>query len=161
LKKAAGRVPGGERGEYVVSEHARAVMQLLARLKRNDEVARGAVGDVPSYGEKWMEGREGMLEGLPEVFRESEGGRMWREWTQKAMGALDMTGFEHGKYDHEKLFGERGVVTMVTELFCKVSDERLWREDQEGVRELMSSGADSDQRFQHGGPGLQQPRHLG
>lgn len=132
LKKAAEKVPPGESGQYVVNEHTRAVMQLLARLKKDDKVARDAVGDVRFYGEKWTEDREGMLEGLPEVFRDSEGGRMWREWTHKAMGALSMTGFEPGKYDQGELFGRGGVVTMVTELFCKVSDERLQCEDERG-----------------------------
>lgn len=121
LKKAAVKIPQGARGDYVVDEHTRAVVQLLARLRKGDEVVRDAVGDVPFYGERWMEDREGMLEGLPDVFRANEGGRKWMEWTRKAMGALDMTGFEHGKYDQGELFGEGGVVTMVTELFCKVS----------------------------------------
>lgn len=125
LKKSLKTVGEKEMEHITVGGNSRAVMQLLARLKRDDEVVRDAVGDVPFYGSTWKEGREGVLEGLAEEFKKefatSEGGQVFEGLMLKAMGATEMTGFTHEDMDPREMFGEGGVVNKVMQLFCKVS----------------------------------------
>jgi SET and MYND domain-containing protein len=110
--------------KWFVPTPVRAAMQLLLRLKQNDQVVRDAVGDVPFINSSG-ENREGVLEGNVQGFRDYEDGTVWKDLGAQARAALKFAGME---MDGEKV---EVAAEGVRQLLCMLQTNAFDRRDED------------------------------